>query len=1056
MKNHLTTKVILCVGIILAFVVTATTANAQSRTVSGNITSAENKQGLPGVTVSVSGTSKGTVSDASGHYSLPDVSASDSLTFSFVGYKTQTIAAKGQKAIDVQMAPNVSELNQLVVIGYGTSKKKDLTGAISSVSTDQLKNENPTSVQDVLRANVPGLSVGFSTNAKPGGDFQIRGDNTLNAGSSPLIVLDGVIYYGALSDINPYDIKSVDVLKDASAAAVYGAKAANGVIAITTKKGRKGKPVINFNANVGIATMEVNQPVYQGEDFVNWRTDVENSIHGFKQQPYQFNDPRKLPSDISLDDWMAYDASSGDPVTVWLTRLNFKPVEIENYKQGKTIDWYDMIFRNALQQNYTISLSGASDKFNYYWSGGYLHNEGLRVGDEYATVQSRLKLEGDITDFLTVGINTQFADRDESSVPVDWGLIWHNSPYGSMYNDDSTDYRFSPQDDPGGGSRNPLSALKYTDRQKKYYTLNTIIYGELKLPFGIKYRVNFTPQFEWYQYFNHQSSKYLESDAAKKGGIATREEHMIYQWQVDNILSWSRTFNKIHHFDVTLLANAEKYQVWRNSMTNTGFSPNDDLGYHNIGAGDNPIITSGPGDYSVDKGTSGDEYSTGAALMARLFYSLSDKYMATLSVRRDGYSAFGQKYPWGTFPSAALGWVFSSEPFLKTDWLGFGKLRLSYGVNGNRDIGRYIALAYLQTGKYLHVDQSGNVEQVSQLYVNNMKNPDLKWEQTTSLNLGLDFSVLNDVLGGSIDVYKSKTNNLLVQRQLPDVMGFDFIWTNLGEVDNKGIEIKLSSHNISRPDFSWNTSFDFSLTRNEIAHLYGDTMEIKDADGKVTGYREADDVSNKWFIGHAIDAVWDIPVQGVYQKDEAAQAEKYGQEPGDFKLQDANGDGKYTNDDRQFLGFTQPRFRWSMRNQFTLFKRFDLSFLIYSYWGQMAKFNDAKNRDGFPDRTNAYVFPHWTPDHPETEFARIFSSDGGASYSVYRKKSFIRLSDVSLAYALPQSALSRLHVESARLYFNVKNAAFYAPDWVFWDPEFNGSSPGPTPRTFTFGLNMTL
>ncbi len=1028
---------LLC-GLLLLFV--QETVFAQIITVQGKVTSTSDNHPTPGVTVNVLGTTNGTVTDASGKYKLDNVSPTDSLIFSFVGFETQTIAVKGRETINITMSANVKELNQLVVIGYGTAKKKDLTGSISSVDVTELQSESPTSVQDLLRANVPGLSVGFSTGAHRTGGFQIRGDNTLNAGSEPLMVVDGVIYYGALSDINPYDIKSIDVLKDASAAAVYGAKAANGVIAITTKKGKEGKPVINFNANVSVATMEVNEPIYQGKEFIDWRTDVENSIHGFNQKPYQFNDPRKLPSDISTDEWLAYDASSGDPVNVWLNRLNFNPIEIKDYKLGKTIDWYDMVFQNGIQQNYTISLSGASDRFNYYWSGGYKHNEGLVVGDEYTTIQSRLKLEGEVTDYLKVGINTQFADRDESAVPVDWTLMLRNSPYGSMYNDDSTDYRYSPQDDPGGGSHNPLSGPKYTDRLKKYYTLNTIIYGELKLPFGIKYRVNFTPRFEWYRYYNHQSSKYEGSDAAEKGGIATREQHFIYQWQIDNILSWSKTFNKIHHFDVTLLANAEKYQYWKNTMNNSGFDPNDDLGYHNIGSGINPVMGSD------------DQYSTGAALMGRVFYSLKDRYMTTLSVRRDGYSAFGQKYPWGTFPSAAFGWVFTEEPFFEANWLDFGKLRLSYGVNGNRDIGRYISLAYLQTGKYLHVNTEGSVEQVSQLYVNNMPNPNLKWEKTSSLNIGIDFSILHHIIDGSIDVYRSKTTNLLVQRHLPDVMGFDFIWTNLGEVDNKGFELSLKSHNIEQPNFSWSSSFDFSLNRNEIVHLYGDMEPIKDDNGEIIGQKESDDITNKWFIGHAINSVWDINVLGVYQKGETDQADKYGVEPGDFKLEDVNNDGKYTNEDRQFLGYTKPRFRWTLRNDFTFFKRFNLSFLIYSYWGHISSFNQAKNREGIPDRNNAYAFPYWTPENPTTKYARIYSSDGGASYSVYRKKSFIRLSNVSLSYALPKSMLNRMHIQSMRLYFNVRNAAFYAPDWVLWDPE----NSGPTPRTFTFGLNLSL
>ena len=1015
---------------------------AQNISVQGKVTSDDNPGGILGVTVSAAGTTKATSTDNNGHYVLADLKPTDSLVFSFIGFKDQTEAIKGRRQINVRLERAVSSLDQVVVIGYGTAKKKDLTGAISSVNVAKLQNENPTSVQDAMRANVPGLSVGVVSGAKPGGALQIRGTNSLNAGTSPLIVLDGVIYYGALSDINPQDIASVDVLKDASAAAVYGAKSASGVILINTKKGRPGKPTINFNGNLGLATMSVNQPVYKGEDFIKWRIDVENSIHGFNEKPYEFNDPRTLPSNISIDDWLAYDNSSGDPVDVWLTRLNFQPVEQKNYKAGNVIDWYDMMFQKAFQENYTISVAGGTDKFSYYWSGGYLNNKGIVVGDKYNTIQSRLKLDAEITKFLTVGINTQFADRDESGVALDWTRIVQNSPYGSFYTDDSSDYRYSPQDDPGGGSRNPFIKTKYTNRLQKYYTLNSIIYGKVTLPFGIKYTVNFAPELELYNYFNGNDAK--DPDFTKIGGQGVRNNHTIYQWQIDNILSWDKTIND-HHIDVTLLANAEKYQYWSNDMVGTNFDPSDVLSYHNMGAALNQSISSD------------DQYSTGAALMARVFYSYKDRYMLTLSMRQDGYSAFGQKYPWAQFPAAAFGWVFTKESFFKSSWLNYGKLRLSYGVNGNRDIGRYSSLADLQSGKYLEINPDGTTNVVSQLYVTTMANPNLKWEQTSAFNIGLDFSIFNNVLGGSIDVYKGKTTNLLVSRSLPDVVGFGSVQTNLGEVDNKGLEISLNSTNINRKNFRWNTSFNFSLNRNEIVHLYGNMVDVTDADGHVIGKEEASDISNRWFIGHPIDAIWDIKVLGVYQSNEADQAKIYGQNPGDFKLQDVNNDTKYTNDDRQFLGFSKPRYQWTLRNNFTFLNNFDLSFLIYSQWGFMSGFNQAKNRGGFPDRTDGYVYPYWTPDHAENSFARIYSSDGSASYSVYRKRNFIRLDNIALAYSLPRQILERVKVQDLKLYFTVKNAAVYAPDWKYWDPEWDSNAgPGPTPRTFTFGFNLTL
>jgi hypothetical protein len=380
---------------------------------------------------------------------------------------------------------------------------------------------------------------------------------------------------------------------------------------------------------------------------------------------------------------------------------------------------------------------------------------------------------------------------------------------------------------------------------------------------------------------------------------------------------------------------------------------------------------------------------------------------------------------------------------------------LSYGVNGNSSIGRYSALSDLTTGKYLEINPDGTVNVVSELWVNRMQNKDLQWERTAAFDVGLDFSVLHSVLSGSVDVYKNKTTHLLVDRALPDVSGFTDIETNLGEIDNKGLEITLTSHNISRPDFYWNTSFNFSLNRNKIVHLYGDMVNVTDSTGKIIGQQEASDITNGWFIGHAIDAIWDARVTGVYQTDEADEAAKYGKTPGDFKVQDLDGDGKITNADRQFLGNTSPRFRWGLRNDLTFYKNFNLSFMIYSYWGMKGTFNQAKNfNGGQSDRRNSYVFPYWTPEHPENTFAKIQSSDGGSTYNVYKDLSFIRLENISLGYTFPHRMVQEADIQALKVYFAVKNAAFYMPDskYQFWDPENNG----PTPRTYTFGVNLTL
>ncbi len=1019
---------------LMVFIVTISSAIAQ-KTISGTVTGEDGSR-LPGVTVLVKGTTTGAVTNTDGYYSFALPDNAKILQFSFIGMKTQEIEIGNQSTIDVTMKPDVIGLEEVVAIGYGTVKKADLTGAVSQLTTEQLEIENPNDVTDMLRGNIAGLNVGFSTSPKGVSSLEVRGKTTLTAGASPLIVLDGVIYNGDMSDINPNDIERIDVLKDASSAAVFGARSSNGVIMITTKKGKGGKPTITLSSSIGIATLSKDQPVYGPQGYIDWRQKVLESTNvGF--EPYEYSDPRTLPSDISLETWMAYDGSSGDPIEIWLRRLSMEPIEIKNYKEGKTVDWYDMTFQNGLRQDHNVALSGKKEEISYYWSIGYNKNEGIRVGDEFTTIRSRLNLEAKINEFITVGVNSQFADRDESSVPIEYRFT-ANSPWGSEYEDDGVTLRLSPQDDSGAGAIHPKLAMNFTDRLHVINTLNANLFAKINLPFGITYQVNYDNRYRWSNYYNHQSS---EHPAWKKyGGIAVRSNSKTYAWQIDNIIKWNKTIANDHNIDVTLLANAEKNQYWSNYMTNRNFDPNDKLGYHNIAAGVNPIISSN------------DTYSTGDALMARVLYGYKKKYLITASVRRDGYSAFGTNNPRATFPSVALGWVMTEEKFMQgIPWLDYLKLRYSWGSNGNRSIGQYAALSDLSTGKYLHVDQGGTVYQVSQLYVNNMSNKDLQWERTTSNNFGLDFGVIKNRLSGTIEVYNMSTTDLLVKRSLPDILGFNFVYDNLGEVQNKGFEFTLNSTNFKRKNFEWNTGFNFSLNRNKIISLYGDMEDVLDDDGNVIGEKEKDDIRNGWFIGHATDQRWGLKTDGVYKTDEADIADIYGVYPGDFKVIDVDDDGKYTNADKQFLGYSKPRFRWTLRNQFKIYKNFDFSFMIYSYWGHEAPYNAAKNQ-GFGNRTNSYILPYWTPENQLDDHARLFSSSGGANYNVYVDKSFIRLQNVSLAYTFPQELTQKAKISNMRIYLNIKNAAVWTKEWSFWDPE----NSGPTPQYFTLGINLTM
>lgn len=1040
---HVTKKFHLRIFVFLIFCLPAILmAQVASRTVSGDVLDSKSSP-LQGVSITVKGSTRGTTTDANGHFTLSNVPENGILIFSFTGHAQQEVRVNKRSSFNVTLTATVSALNEVVVIGYGTRQKSDVTGAVAQVKATQLEKENPQSVQDVLRGNVPGLSVTSSTSAKGGGNLQVRGRSSINAGTSPLIVLDGVIYPGDLSDINPNDISTVDVLKDASSAAVYGAKAASGVILVTTKKGAGGKSTITFNSNIGLATLAMDEPLYDGPGFIKWRTDVLKSINVSNPKPFQFDDPRNLPSNITVDQWKAYDNSQGDPVDIWLTRLKLLPVERENYKIGKTTNWYDMMFHTGLRNDQTLSISGKKEDVSYYMSANYTRNEGYIVGDKFTTFRTRMNLEAKAAKFMTVGINLQFADRDESQVPVTWAQMVNASPYGEVYKADGITLRDSPNDDIGNNT-NPFLDNTYQNRLQKTNSLFGSIYAKGDLPFGFSYQTNFTPNFEFYKYFNGQSAKDFRVSVRK--GVATRRDQTTFNWQIDNLLMWNKAFGE-HKIDATFLLNAEKFQRWNTQIDNEGFDPNDNLSYHNIGAGIKPVVSSN------------DERSTGDALMARINYSYRDRYLLTTSVRRDGYSAFGLQNPRATFPSIALGWVFSKEKFAAPAWLSYGKIRASWGINGNRDIGRYDALANLTTGKYQYILPSGQILLLSQLWVSRLQNPGLKWEHTESYNLGLDYSILNDRISGSFDVYRKSTTDLLVNRLLPDVTGFANVLFNIGEVQNKGAELSINTLNMKRPNFTWRSTVNFSFNRNQIKHLYGPTPDY-DATGKLIGESEKDDIANRWFIGHDIDEIWDLKVLGVWQQDEAAAAAKYGVKPGDFKIEDVNGDNKFSDADRQFLGYRNPRFAWTFRNEFS-YKNLDFSFMMYSNWGQKEDFNQAKNNGGFIDRQNSYKVPYWTPENPINDFARLFSSNGSAGFSVYRKTSFVRLSTVALGYTLPASLLERAKIQGLKLYLNVNNLAVYQPDWTYWDAEYRANPPSdrtvvPPPRYFTFGINLTL
>jgi len=464
---------------------------------------------------------------------------------------------------------------------------------------------------------------------------------------------------------------------------------------------------------------------------------------------------------VTLDEWKAYDGSGAatDLDDVWLSRIGFAPIEIANYKAGKTTKWKDYEYQTGLIRDYNLSLSGSSEAVSYYWSVGYTDREGIRYNESFNTIRSRINLEAKITNWLKLGTNTQMAFRDES--PIISGSSLYMTPYSSMYEDDGKTLMIAPS-----GYINALNIwmnLKYQERYIKYNTMNSKIYGIITLPFGFSFTSEFIPRFEWDRNYNSYSSGHIQW--ALQGGMASRENTTIFEWQINNILKWNKSFGD-HLFDVTIVQNAEKYQYWYENMYRRNFLPSDILGYHRMQSATEDIELS-----------SNDERSSGDALLARLNYTLKAKYNLTASFRRDGYSAFGQSNPHASFGSVAVGWSINEESFFNVSWVDQLKMRLSFGTNGNRGVGIYDALANLNSGKYVLIDGT-NEEYVSRLSTSNMANSSLRWESTSAYNAGLDFSFFKGRLRGNIEAYYMRTEDLLIPRQLPNVTGYLSVFSN--------------------------------------------------------------------------------------------------------------------------------------------------------------------------------------------------------------------------------------------------------------------------------------
>ncbi len=1080
----ITSGLVLCFAFLVA---TTGIAVAQTRTITGVVTDAKTGELLIGAAVKVTNTQATATTDASGKFSI-NVPPKAYLAVTYIGYDAQIITVGDLTKLTIKLMPNATLLTEVEVVGvgYGTMRKKDLTGAITQIRPDKIADQNPNTVQDILRGTA-GVSVGFDASAKGGGSIQIRGIRSVySAGghNDPLLILDGTIFYGELSEINPDDIEQMDILKDASASAVYGAKSANGVIIITTKKGKIGKPKINFSSNLGIVQKAADREVFDGAGYMQYRKDWYRSpTYGinaatgnyepyqstFKAQPGYYEEPTEAnfaKYGITAAQWKAY--TTNPAVTtddeIWAKRLLLQSTVLTNYLAGKNFDWYDHSFRTGTNQDYNISASGATEQMNYYMSLGYLNNQGIAKGNDYSAIRANLKLDGKINKWLELGANVNFQNRTDGDLAVDWSRqILNNAPFAN-YKDANGNLVVHPMGDNmvNNYGWNYDFDRSYRELDKGFTVLNTIFNAKVKLPFNINYSFNASPRF---QYFH---DRYWESashpDWKGTNGLVNREQAKRFDWSINNTLNWEHQFGQKHRVNITLVQEAEKRQYWQDRIQARNILPSDALGYHETLFGDK----------NLSSFNSDDTKETADGLLGRLFYSYNDKYMLTTSIRRDGYSAFGASNPRATFYSAAFAWTFANEKFLQWKPLSTGKLRVSYGQNGNRQLSDpYLALANLGLGAGAtmgYIDNSGNLIQYRYLLMDRLANPSLSWEKTEAFNVGLDFGFLGDRITGSLDYYITPTVDMIMTRSLPDFTGFPSINTNLGKVENRGFELNINSQNIRNTNFSWSTNFNISKYTNTIKHLYYVYDNVIDAQGNITSTKERDDIGNGWFIGQPIGAIWNYRVTGIWQANEAAEALKYGQRPGDPKVANnytandiVNTNGTitpvYDNSDKEFLGQTNPPIMWSLRNDFT-FKNFNFSFNMYSYMGHKSLNGAYLNQDNgtslVTNLANTWKKEYWTIENPSNHFARLDARGvtGVSAPGQLYDRSFIRLENVTLGYSLSNKLSKKVGVDRIKVYGTARNVAVWTKDknWDYWDIETGALAP----RIFTFGLNVNF
>jgi TonB-dependent starch-binding outer membrane protein SusC len=1004
--------------ILLLIFISATSFSQNARTVTGRVTDL-NGQALPGTNVVVKGTTTGVQTDVDGNFQITVANPANAvIEFTFIGFVQQSVTLGDRTNLNVVLAEEAVGLNEVVVIGYGTVKKRDLTGSVASIKSAEITKTATNNALQSMQGRIAGLDISRAS-GEAGSEINIdlRGNRSLNASNAPLFLVDG-IEYGSMLDLNASDIATIDVLKDASSTAIYGTRGANGVIIITTKKGRSGEKSSKISIN---SYLSFNSPT----NLPKLMSVQQDYLLIAERQRYNAERVTSAWGSTSLEDY---------PAETVLSNLIAAPYEKSVYQlyQEGGVNWFDMILNNSVTNNHEISLSGADEKTSFAVSLGYMDENGLMLNDNLKRYNGRINLDHNITKTLSAGINLQYTIRDWDRRDDDvFGQLIKMHSMAQPYLADGT--IIDRPSELAVSHTNPL--LNEVPGYYKNNTKNNRLFGNVHLDWeilkGLKFKTVFGIDQQSAREGEYKDYMCTENYQFGRGSEFSSLNSETFNYTFENTLNYSTTLGVN---EIQLLAGQSAQQNLFESHGASGIGSFDHYlksSYYDLSF----IPTAGR---ALE-----NEYTKRNMLsyFGRVNYKLKNKYLLTATLRADGSSVLSEGNKWGYFPSLAAAWVISEESILKqVDLIDNLKLRLSWGKAGNAAIDPYKTLTMLGIDKIPYTYSSPTGIQLVQGQVPvNLGNPDLTWETTMTYDAGIDIALLHERISATLDMYYSKTNDLLVYKGLPASSVFPQVLENVGVTENIGFEAALYLRVLSTKDFTWNSDITFSTNRDKIVSLAsGETKDVSIPD-------------NALIVGQPVRAFYNYEANGCWKIDEAAEAAVYGKIPGDIKIVDSNGDDVINELDKRVYN-KSPKFVFGFNNTLS-YKNISLSALLYSRIGQWIEYEfntgyKPTESDGSPD------VDFWTPENQNARFPRPgIASQNDMPALAFEKASFVKLREVMLSYNLPSSLISKAGISNLRVYGSLQNY-FTFSNLDNYDPERGGEISNPLSKQMVFGINL--